>query len=397
MSLLNMTEKPDFDPKAWVPFALGFRPFFILAGLSGFALLFLWLMFWHKQFSAASYYGLIGWHSHEMLFGYTLAVVAGFLLTAVRNWTGVNTITNTPLALLALLWLLGRLLPWIPGLPGWLIMIVDLAFIPLLAVALIYPLWQGRNKINRVFVPILLSMFIANLLVHSEAMGWTNTATLGIDLVLHIILLLIVMVGGRVMPFFTQNVIPGFTSTSRKWVEVSSFVSIILVALAALFMDKSPLLGVLYIAFATIQAIRLQGWYHNDIWDKPVLWVLHTGYAWLIIGALLMGLSNFGLFMVSAAKHALTAGAIGVITLGMMARVARGHSGRDINVTKPIAWAFVLINIAVALRVFGPDLLPQHYLIWIMSSGTFWLIAFGIFTVAYLPILIHPRVDGQPG
>ena len=133
-----------------------------------------------------------------MLFGYTLAVISGFLLTAVRNWTGIDTITNRPLALLALLWLLGRLTPWIPGIPKLLIMLVDLAFIPLLAIALIYPLWQGKSKINRVFVPILLVMFIANLLVHLEAMGWTsNTALKGTDLILHTILLLIVMVGGR--------------------------------------------------------------------------------------------------------------------------------------------------------------------------------------------------------
>jgi uncharacterized protein involved in response to NO len=103
------------------------------------------------------------------------------------------------------------------------------------------------------------------------------------------------------------------------------------------------------------------------------------------------------MFMPSAAKHALTAGAIGVTTIGMMARVARGHSGRTIDVTKPIAWVFVLINLAVILRVFGPQLLPQQYLIWIMSSGTLWLVGFGIFTVSYLPILLYPRIDGRPG
>ena len=397
MSLLNMTEKPEFDPKKWVPFALGFRPFFILAGVFSFLLLFIWLMVWHVDFSAAEYYGRTGWHTHEMLFGYTMAVVGGFLLTAVRNWTGVDTITGRPLALLALVWLLGRVIPWIPGMPGWLIMLIDLAFLPLLAFSLISPLWQGKSKINRVFVPVLLAIFLANLMVHLEAMGWANTALRGTDLALHIIMLLIVLVGGRVMPFFTQNVIPGFTSTTRPWVEKSSIVLAILIALVGLLTGFTQLIGALYIAFALLQTVRLQGWYSNQIWDKPVLWVLHTGYAWMIIGCLLMGLSTFGLFMVSAAKHALTAGMIGVITIGMMARVARGHSGRDINVTKPVGWAFVLINLAVVLRVFGPDLFPQHYLIWIMSSGTFWLISFAIFTGGYLSILIHPRIDGRPG
>ncbi|PLY14180.1 MAG: NnrS family protein [Sedimenticola sp.] len=397
MSFHNLNEKPDFDPKKWVPFALGFRPFFIFAGFFGFLLLLIWLMVWHVEFSAGDYYGRIGWHSHEMLFGYTLAVISGFLLTAVRNWTGVDTIINRPLALLALLWLLGRIMPWITGVPDWLIMLTDLAFIPLLAIALIPPLWQGKSKINRMFVPILLVFFIANLLVHLEAMGWTSTALKGTDLMLHMILLLIVMVGGRVLPFFTQNVIPGFTSTSRKWVEMGSIGLIALIAATGLVTQGGPIIGVLFFAFALLQAIRLQGWYHNDIWDKPVLWVLHTGFGWLIVGSLLMGLASFGMFMPSAAKHALTAGAIGVTTIGMMARVARGHSGRTIDVTKPIAWVFVLINLAVILRVFGPQLLPQQYLIWIMSSGTLWLVGFGIFTVSYLPILLYPRIDGRPG
>ena len=173
------------------------------------------------------------------------------------------------------------------------------------------------------------------------------------------------------MPFFTQNVIPGFTSTSRKWVEISSISLIALIAITGLSTNNGSIIGTLYVVFAILQAIRLQGWYHSAIWDKPVLWILHTGYAWLIVGCLLIGLASFGMFMPSAAKHALTAGAIGVITIGMMARVARGHSGRPIDVTKPIAWAFILINLAVIMRVFGPQFLPQHYLIWIMSSGYF--------------------------
>ena len=395
--LSGRPQEPVSPPKGWAPFALGFRPFFLIAGLSSVVLLSLWLTFWHLEFSAADYYGRIGWHSHEMLFGYTIAVVAGFLLTAVRNWTGIDTITNMPLAALATLWLVARTLPWVSGIPDWLIAIADLAFIPALTLALFQPLWKGRNKVNRVFIPLLASMFLANLLIHLEALQLTNTAELGTDLMLTLVLILLTLVAGRILPFFTQNVIPGFQAKTSLSIERASFSLIILITLMGLVPAADKVQGLLFILFAAVQGLRLRGWYHNQIWQIPILWVLHTGYAWMILGSLLMGLAQFDLFMLSTAKHALTAGLIGVFTLGMMSRVALGHSGRPIESSKVLTTAFVLANIAVALRVFGPEFIPQQYLLWIAASGLFWLIAFLIFSLIYLPILLRPRIDGRPG
>lgn len=381
--------------RGWAPFALGFRPFFLLAGAAAVVMMLLWLVLWHGL--GNGYYGQTGWHSHEMLFGYAVAVIAGFLLTAVRNWTGIDTPTGRPLAALALLWLAGRLLPWLPAMPGWSLALVDLAFLPALAIALAGPLWRGKNRTNRVFVPLLLGMAVANLLVHLQHLGVADTAARGQALMIDLLLLLLVLVAGRVLPFFTRNVIPGFQPRTRAPLERASFAAMALLVVAGLLPLPAALAGALWMGFGGLQALRLAGWYERRIWRMPVLWVLHVGYAWLALGALLVGAAHFGLFLPSAALHALSAGAIGVFTLGMMARVALGHSGRSIDVSPAMAWAFGLLNLGVLLRVFGPAWLPQHYLSWIMIAGLLWILSFAVFVVIYVPILLRPRIDGRPG
>ncbi len=397
MAHIPLDEPAPPRQQGWVPFALGFRPFFILAAVGSVLLMLVWLLVWHQNFPAADYYGRIGWHNHEMLFGYGVAVVAGFLLTAVRNWTGLDTPVGTPLALLAGVWLLGRVLPWLP-VPPLLVFLVDVALLPLVAIALFTPLWKGQNKVNRVFIPLLLAMAIANLLVHVEAMGWADQlASKGVSMMILMIVLLIMLVGGRVLPFFSRNVIPGYQIRQFALLERTGFAAVCLLILAELFASGTVFTAVLYIVVGISQALRIGLWYHHNIWKMPVLWVLHTGYYWMVLGLVLMGVADLGLFMKSAATHALTAGAIGVFTLGMMARVALGHSGRSIDVTRAMLWAFVFGHMAAVIRVFGVAWLPEHYLIWIMLSGTLWLLAFGVFSVIYLPILLRPRLDGRPG
>jgi len=394
MALLSMEQQKGKPATRWVPFALGFRPFFLLAGAAGVILMLVWLMLWHGL--QEGYYGQVGWHSHEMLFGYAVAVIAGFLLTAVRNWTGIDTPAGRPLALLALLWLAGRLMPWLP-VPEWVVACVDMAFLPMLTLALVRPLWLGENRINRVFIPLLLSMSAANLLVHLQFLGIATTAIQGQGLMLNLVLLLILLVAGRVLPFFTRAVIPDFQPVTRAWVEWASYLLIGLIAMADLFSIEGAPSGMLYAVFGLVQALRLSGWHHLHVWKMPVQWVLHVGYLWLAAGSGLLALAEFGLFLPSAAMHAMTAGAIGIFTLGMMARVALGHSGRSIEVVEPMTWAFVVLNLGVLMRVFGPALLPQYYLLWILLSGLLWVMAFTIFLVIYLPILLRPRVDGKPG
>ncbi len=390
---------PDtVTPPRWAPFALGFRPFFLLAGVAAVVLLGAWLALATGELPAPAHYDPIGWHAHEMLFGYIAAVIAGFLLTAVRNWSGVDTVTGTPLALLAGLWLSGRLLPWLPEVPGGVVAAVDLAFLPALALALVGPLRAGRNRMNLVLLPLLLGMAVANAMVHARALGWTDVpATAGTRLMLDLVLALLLLVGGRVMPFFTESALPGTRVTVRRPVEVAGIV--LLAALVALHLAGvgGVALALVSGALGLVQAVRLVGWYRRGVFGVPILAVLYSGYGWLVAGFLLHALAALGAFPASAATHAFTVGALGVMTLGMMARVALGHTGRPMRSPLAVDIAFVLLNGAALVRVLLNAAAPSGHGTWLYLAGFLWLAAFAIFTAVYAPILLRPRVDGQPG
>lgn len=376
---------------------LGFRPFFLVAGISAVLLIGYWLVLWPDNISRVNYYPSLYWHSHEMLFGYTAAVIAGFLLTAVRNWSGIDTPTGVPLALVTIVWLLARILPFIPSVPGLLIAIVDVSFFPLLTVVLARALWLDKNKINRVFTLFFVLMMMANIMVHAEALGYASTAADGIRLMIDLIVLLILVITGRVLPFFTQAVIAGHTASRWGWVERSSILIMLLIVILNQMSVWDELKAFAYLVLAVIQVIRVAGWHHPKIWKIPVLWVLYTGYAWLIIGLLLSGLSIIDLFAGHLATHVLTVGVIGVFTLGMMSRVTLGHTGRPMKTPISTNIAFILINLAVIVRVFFPLLMVAQYELWINLSGSLWMAAFIIFCVVYIPYLLQARVDGAQG
>ncbi len=399
MAVIQLGERPPTpdNSNSLVPFALGFRPFFILAGLGAALILGTWLAIWTGHIPAPEYYGMIGWHSHEMLFGYTSAVIAGFLLTAVRNWTGIDTLIGKPLAVLALVWLAGRLTPFIPVLPDPVIAISDLLFLPLFAVALYGPLMRAQNKINRVFLPMISVMALANLLVHAQSLQLFDTAIQGNDLMLNTVLLLLILVSGRVLPFFTEKAVTGSQPRFNLNRERLAFGAIILWTLTELLFPNPWLLGILALAVASSQLWRLIDWYHPGIWQVPILWVLFTGLAWFALGFLLNSLASLELFPANLATHALTTGAVGILTLGMMARVALGHTGRSLQPPRLVELSFIAINLAVALRVFAPYVAPNQYGLWIQLSGGLWVLCFLLFILFYLPVLLKPRIDGRPG
>jgi len=391
-------QKPALSYSGPVLLALGFRPFFLAAGLSAVVLLALWIIIWSGRLSPSGYFGLINWHSHEMLFGYTTAVIAGFLLTAVRNWTGVNTPAGIPLALLGLLWLGGRVAPLASGMaPDIAIAIIDLAFLPALALAIMPALWQGKQRVNRIFVPLLLIMALANLLVHLQTLGIAQTAEQGIDAMLYLILLLITILAGRVMPFFTKEALPRFEPKRWAWAEWASPLSLAGLILLQLLYPQQTLTSLLALISAITLGLRVSGWHDWRIWRIPMLWILFSAICWIIIGLLMVALSPFAPVLNNAATHALTVGGIGVMTLGMMSRVALGHTGRAIDPNSATVLAFVLLNLGALIRVFGPLVLPQNYFIMIHLSGGLWIFAFLLFCVVNLPILLMPRIDGKPG
>lgn len=394
---------PILDPRARLPagrfalFELGFRPFFLLAGVSTGLSVGFWLWLYLVGADIDTYYGPILWHSHEMLFGFTLAVVAGFLLTAVRNWTGEATPRGRALAGLALLWLAGRLAPFAAAwLPAWSIALVDLAFLPLLALVLAVPLVRRRQTSNLVFLVILLALTLCNLLVHLDVLGLVSgVAQLAVNLAVYIIILLIAIMGGRVIPFFTEKAIPGLKTTTWPLVEHIGIAALVLFILLKPFVPAGAALCALVAGLA--HALRIYGWYDRRIWGRPLLWVLHLGYAWLAAGLLLEALTWLHWLPPSLATHALTLGAIGMITLGMMARVALGHTGRPLETATAVVWAFRLLALAVAVRVLLPLIAMQWYPHWVLLAGISWIMAFGLFLWVYWPVLLRPRMDGMPG
>ena len=396
MALLDINE-PRPVVRGWAPFALGFRPFFLLAGIAAVVLLAVWGWAFTSGRLPHNYYGYIGWHSHEMLFGYVGAVIAGFLLTAARNWTGVQTLRGVPLALLALLWLSGRIAPFITALPHWSVALIDLSFLPLFAVALVVPLLRAKHYQSLVFVAIATALFCGNLLIHLQLLGITrDTAHRGTYLTVDLILLTIVVMGGRVIPFFTEKGVPsGFVTRSWPWVEKAAPISVLLLGLFEVGWPEPWAVGLAAAAAAIANGVRLYGWHTRGVWRVPLLWVLHVGYAFLVLGFALRALATAGHFPPLLALHALTIGGIGGISFGMMARVTLGHTGRTLIPPRRMSWAFALIYGATLARVFLPFMGPYQVAVGIAAA--LWVLAFGIFVVIYAPTLLRPRVDGRPG
>ena len=380
------------------PLALGFRPFFLLAGLAALALIGAWLGALRGALVLPVYYDAITWHGHEMVFGYTVAVIAGFLLTAVRNWTGVPTASGLPLALLAALWLAGRVAPLLPVLlPGWLIAAIDLAFLPTLAAVLARPLLLRPQPNQLVFLPLLFGLAAADAMVHLQMLGVTTaTARPGLYAAVDVVVLIIAVVGGRVLPFFTQRGV-GAEPRRRPAVEGVVWATTAGVVLIDLFSLPAAVAVPVCAAGAVAHAVRLAGWYDRRIWQVPLLWVLHLGYAWVAIGFALKAAVAAALVIPMVGLHALTAGAIGVLTLGMMARVALGHTGRALQVSAAVAFAFALINGAAAVRTLAAAALPNWYPQTILVAGALWLAAFAIFVAEYAGILVRARPDGREG
>ncbi|MDO9162945.1 MAG: NnrS family protein [Methylococcaceae bacterium] len=380
-------------------FNLGFRAFFALAGFSALTLIVLWSAMIDGDLAHENYFSQNYWHAHEMLLGYSVAVIAGFLLTAVKNWTGKPTLTGDQLAGLCLLWLYGRIVPFYEGLlPNELIALIDFAFLPVLAYQIIKPILQVGQYRNLVFVALLLVLALGNGLVHAEILGFQeNTAWLGIELVVATIIIMILVVAGRVFPFFTERGLPGTLTIKNPLFDTLSIVAAVLV-FALELADISGTILALAALFAVVANVaRLSGWYVQKIWYVPLLWVLYVGYGWIILGFGLTVFSAYELIAASLALHAFTLGGIGVLTLGMMARVSLGHTGRALRVSNAMAIGFVFINMAAVCRVLLPVVLPGWYNLLVYVSTFAWLAAFSLFVFVYSPILTSVRADGQDG
>jgi uncharacterized protein involved in response to NO len=386
-------------------FASGFRPFFLLAGLDAALNMMTWLtVYFRPGLWPDSAMPAVYWHAHEMLFGFVAAAVGGFLLTAVPNWTGSDPYRGAPLYLLVAVWLAGRLamLPFMPLSPVDRAT-VDLAFYPLLAATLAPRLIGARKLRNMMFLVLLAALFTGNLLFHLGASGvLTAGEHIGLMVAADIITIMIVIVGGRILPAFTRGGLAAqgipVQLAADPWLERFSILSVLAMMIADMTMPLSRLSGGVTLLAAVAQIFRLSQWQGWRTLRIPLLWVLHLGYAWLALGLLLKG--TWLLFSVPLAQnwiHALTIGAFSTMILAVMSRASLGHSGRPLVAPKPVALAYGLLSAAAAVRVFCPVLVPDHSDIAIIVAGLLWIGTFTLFLWVYAPIFVTPRLDGMPG
>lgn len=387
-----------------------FRVLFLAAGLHAVVAMLAWLGWLGLQlFSIGSalptdFAAPALWHAHEMLFGFTAAVIGGFLLTAVPNWTGTQPLCGPPIAALALVWLAGRVAVWTSAFwPPALVAVIDLAYLPGVTVAVALALVRVKQWRNLVFPLLLSGLWVAQGLVHLERMGLSlSTSRFGFRLAIGLIIVTIVIVAGRIVPNFTGNWLRqrglGELRPSPKWLEVI-VLSVTIAALASDLMPVPPaVVGGLALTAAAAHGARMSGWRTRQVLSEPILWVLHLGYGWLIFGFLLRAASLLSSQVPeTAALHAFTIGAFGTLVLGIMSRASLGHTGRPLTLAPAIAWAYAMLSTAALVRSLGPVLLPQWYGAELMLTGTLWVGGFALFTAIYLPILAQPRRDGGAG
>lgn len=386
-------------------FQRGFRPFFLAASVYAGIAIAVWLVWLRTGVAVPTGYVQPSlWHAHEMVFGFAGAVIAGFLLTAVPNWTGQDPPCGTPVGLLVLSWLTGRVAVSAGAfLPAPLVAVVDLSFLPGLVLVVMPMLVRSGNWRNLPFPALLATIWGGQCLAHLELTGLTSgTAAIGHRLGIAGIIMMIVIVAGRIVPNFTANWLrqngQEGVSPPPRWQEPAVYAT----SVAALLLGLVPGVGGLAATVAAVAAglhlLRLSRWRTTAVLDQPIVWILHLGYAWLVVGfaakalgAVLPALTE------TAALHAFTAGTVGTMALGVMSRAALGHSGRPLVVGRLIVLGYGLISAGAALRVVGPTAFPAWSASALLVSGGLWACGFVVFAVVYWPILARPRADGRPG
>ncbi len=373
----------------------GFRPFFFLGAAYGILSIGLWGSFYAGYYAPPVFImNPASWHAHEMIYGFSMAIIAGFLLTAVANWTGGAPARQAHLAALCVLWLIGRLaMNTDMSLPIWLTIFLENLFIPSLVISLAIPLIRSWNKRNFVFLTLLSVMFACDIWFMISG----NISALHAALMM--ILMMISLIGGRIIPAFTvaalrRKGIMVFQTEQTK-MDVAALASLVAVTICFIFFKNTIAMGICAAISCAIHAIRMRHYHTIKTFGDPLLWILHAGYGWLIIGLGLLSLTGFGLWDIPIVIHALTAGCIGSMILGMICRVTLGHTGRALRAGVTAALSFFIIQIAALMRVFGPIIMPGNITEWIIGSAILWSICFGIYLFAYSGALFSSRPDGQ--
>ena len=398
-SLVRRGGIPRLRPEAIPLLSYGFRIFFLGAALWALAAMVLWIGVVSGWWTFAHAYGALAWHAHEFLFGYVSAVLTGFLLTAIPNWTGRLPLQGRPLLAMFLLWFAGRVAmlatDWI-GIAA--AAIIDCAYLLALTAVILREIMVGKNWRNLKVTVLVGAMACANILFQAEVLIY-GAPNYGVRLGVAVMIILIMLVGGRVTPSFTHNFLAR-QGSARLPAPLGRFdmVSIALAAAALLSWIAAPNwigTAVLLIVAAIGQTLRLSRWAGERAWREPIVLILHLGYAFVPVGALALGLSILWpeILAPSGALHAWTAGAIGTMSLAVMTRASLGHTGRDVVARLPTLVIYGAILVAAVTKIAAAAL-PSIYHDALFVSALGWIVAFGGFVVVYGPMLLRARQAG---
>lgn len=380
-------------------FALGFRPFYLAAAVFSIAAMLLWLASFTGSLQFGHYLQGMSWHGHEMVYGFLVAVIAGFQFTAVRSWTGRPTPTGALLAGIVGLWILARVL-LVTG-PTRLAVVIDILFLPVLGVAVAIPIFGSRNARNYKIVGLVVALAALHIVYHL-AMSESAPAPFARGALfasVDVIVILFALIGGRVIPAFTRNAVAGAEPMHQAGIESVAFASLSLLALLSLVQGASAvppsIAALLAVVAAAAHAVRLAFWQPWLTAGNPLLWMLPVAYSWLPLALALRACGELGLVTPGTWLHAMTTGAVTSMIFAMMMRSSLGHTGRPLAAQGSDMAVFLLIQLGALLRVFAG--MSDAYRTLVMASGAVWTLAFVVFLFRYVPILIRRRVDGKPG
>lgn len=377
-------------------FERAFRSFFLGGAL--FAVIAMAFWWWQFPTSSAGFSGTSGvyWHAHEMIFGYALATVTGFLLTAVMNWSRMNSASGWKLGLLFGLWALARV-AYLMDLPLIWVAVLDLAFNLGLVMHFAYPVWKRRLSAQAGLALLFVAIFIANLSFYinaHQAWSWVHESLImGLFLVLSINLTMI----RRLTPFFTEKALGVPAFRNADWLDISILVGFLSLMLVLVFSPIAWLISLVAWPLAGLFMIRQAWWYRPKIWTQLLIWPLHLSHAFIAFGLVLYGFVGLEMVSASLAIHALAAGGIGLLCSSMMARISLGHTQRNVfEPPKGLIWVFIALALAAFTRVVLPLVWPQYSLYWIQLSQLGWIIGFSLLLFLYWRILSRPSLKA-PG
>lgn len=363
-----------------------FRPFFLLAGLFGVISVALWMLFWNGQLALKAGLTPLYWHGHEMILGFAMATIAGFTLSAVATWTGRSAVSGWMLAWLVLTWLVGRVAVYFAsGMPPIALAALDSLFPFLLSFLFAREVVGARNKRNYKVVLLVFLLAVFN------ACFFLVDARISLYLLIHTVVLLVALIGGRIVPNFTANWLRGQGATALPSnslpVDRIALALTGAVGISASLFPARAITAILAALAAAAHAFRVIRWKGLQTAGNPLLLILHAAYWWLPIGYAMMALTGFGLaFSPNAALHALTMGAIGTTVLAMLTRVPLGHTGRALHASRLTVAAYILLTIAVLARILG-TVIPEIYLQLLNLAAITWCLAFAVFGWVYWPVL----------